>query len=297
MSDEIPRGERVQVDAETVSALIADQFPHWAELPVRPVELSGWDNHTFRLGPEMKVRLPASAVYLPQAAKENTWLPRLAPQLPYPVPVPLGVGRPGHGYPFPWSVWGWLDGRPATPDQLDDLSRFATEVAGFLRALQRCSTDGGPLAGAHSFYRGGDLSVYDGETRDFLARASHLVDVATIERLWRTALASRWERDPVWVHGDIAYGNLLVDDGRLSAVIDFGTSAVGDPACDLVISWTLFDARSRARFRELLDLDEQTWDRARGWCVWKSLLVLAGNLGDHEAEQRELAIIEAACRD
>ena len=124
-----------------------------------------------------------------------------------------------------------------------------------------------------------------------------LVDAAAIEDLWLAALASHWVGDPVWVHGDIAYGNLLVRDGRLAAVIDFGTSAVGDPACDLVISWTLFDAAARARFRDTLALDERTWDRARGWCVWKALLVLAGNLGDPEVEPRELAVIEAACRD
>lgn len=295
MSGSIPRGQRVDVDAETVRRLVRDQFPEWAGLDVEPVTESGWDNHTFRLGNEMKVRLPASEIYLPQAEKETTWLPRLAPHLPCRVPRPLGHGGPGHGYPFPWSVWDWIDGDTAASLTAEQLPGLAGDVAAFLIALQRCPTEGAPPAGSHSFHRGGDLTVYDAEIRRCLPEIGHLIDVRAVGEIWRRALTSGHARAPIWVHGDIAYGNLLVRDGRLSAVIDFGTSAIGDPACDLVISWTLFDQAARDRFGAALPFDKGTWDRARGWCVWKAALVLSQGLGDPEVEQRETAIIEAAC--
>jgi aminoglycoside phosphotransferase (APT) family kinase protein len=263
------------IDASLVRRLIAAQFPQWSHLPIQPVANGGWDNRTFHLGDDLSARLPSAACYEPQVEKEHRWLPELAPQLPLPIPVPLGKGVPGEGYPFHWSVYRWLDGEPAAKGRVSDKKRLATDLAEFLVALQNIDATGGPAAGEHNFHRGGSLRVYDAETRRAAAALEEELDRDAVISVWETALATRWERPPVWVHGDVAEGNLLVKDGRLSAVIDFGSSGVGDPSSDLYIAWTFLDRESRETFRAALALDEETWQRGRGWTLWKALIVWA----------------------
>lgn len=274
----IPPDGRAGIDAALVKRLLAAQFPQWSDLPVRPVEVDGWDNRTYRVGDSLTARLPTAAGYVPAVAKENEWLPRLAPSLPVAVPPILGEGAPGEGYPFPWSVRGWLDGETASREHIDDMAQFAVSVAEFILALQRCGTTGGPLAGEHSWYRGASPAYYDEETRRCLAALDGHVDTDQAAVVWEAALAAEWRGEPVWFHGDIASGNLLVADGKLTAVIDFGTSGVGDPACDLVIAWGMFSGESREAFRHTVAQDEATWARARGWLLWKCLLTLSGNI-------------------
>jgi aminoglycoside phosphotransferase (APT) family kinase protein len=269
--------------------LLRAQFPDWAELAIAPVPVDGWDNRTYRLGSTMSVRLPTAAGYVPAVAKEARWLPRLAEQLPVAVPSVLGLGRPGEGYPFPWSVRGWLDGESALDGGIDDLPRFATSVGEFLVALQRCDPAGGPPAGEHSWYRGAPLRHYDAETRECLPAVRSIVDTELAARIWDRALAAEWTGRPVWFHGDVAAGNLIVRDGRLAAVIDFGTSGVGDPACDLVIAWTLFSGPSRRAFRDAIEhgcAPAAMWARARGWALWKALLGLRDSLREQTRDDR-----------
>ena len=267
---------RDAITAALVARLVAQQFPEWAELPVVPVAESGWDNRTFRLGDVLTARLPTADWYVAAVAKEHTWLPRLAPHLPLPVPEPVALGSPGSGYPWPWSVRRWIDGRPARVDRIADPVGFARDLAGVLVALWGVDPAGGPVAGAHSFHRGGSLTVYDDETRAALATLGPRIDGAAATRTWDDAVTAEWTGAPVWFHGDVAEGNLLVDEaGLLSAVIDFGTSGVGDPACDLVIAWTLFEGSSRAAFAEGVGRDAATWARARGWALWKALITWA----------------------
>jgi aminoglycoside phosphotransferase (APT) family kinase protein len=267
--------DNVRIDASLVRRLIATQFPQWAHLPIRPVELGGWDNRTFHLGEEMTVRLPSAAAYSLQVEKEHRWLPRLAPNLPLPIPVPLAMGQPADGYPWHWSVYRWLDGEIATIEGIADLQQFARDLAHFLVTLYRIDPASGPPPGPHNFFRGGPLTVYDGETRQAIAALEGTIDTDAATAVWEEALAATWRGSPVWVHGDVAAGNLLVEKGRLSAVIDFGTSGVGDPACDLAIAWTLLAGESRETFRAALPLDDATWARGRGWTLWKGLITLA----------------------
>ncbi|WP_376704972.1 aminoglycoside phosphotransferase family protein [Mesorhizobium sp. ISC25] len=285
------------IDAALVRRLIAAQFPEWADLPVEPVEPGGWDNRTFRLGDRMSVRLPSAAAYVGQVEKEHRWLPRLAPHLPLPIPVPLAKGAPGEGYPWPWSVYRWLGGRPAAGELIADLTEFARSLAGFLVALYRIDAVGGPPAGQHNFHRGGRLSVYDAETRAALSALGGRIDKAAAEAVWATALASRWQGPPVWVHGDVASGNLLVEDGKLCAVVDFGSSAIGDPACDLVIAWTEFYGESRQAFRDAVALDEHSWARARGWALWKALIVASGHDGNQREAEKSWRVINEVLAD
>jgi aminoglycoside phosphotransferase (APT) family kinase protein len=264
----------VKIDVALVRRLVATQFPKWADLPIRPVASGGWDNRTFHLGEHMSVRLPSAAPYALQVAKEHRWLPKLAPLLPLPIPVPLAMGRPAEGFPWHWSVYRWLEGEPATIERIADLSEFATALAQFLIALQRIDATGGPPPGQHNFFRGGPLAIYDGESRQAIATLGGRIDAGAVTAVWQAALAATWQGSPVWVHGDVSAGNLLVRNGRLGAVIDFGSSAVGDPACDLAIAWTLLEGESRDAFRAALPLDRATWARGRGWTLWKGLITL-----------------------
>ena len=263
------------IDASLVRQLVDAQFPRWSDLPVEPVEMGGWDNRTFHLGEHMTVRLPSAEGYVAQVEKEYRWLPVLAPHLPLPIPVPLAKGVPGEGYPWPWSVYRWIEGETATVGRIGDLVEFATAVAEFLVALQNVDPTGGPPPGPHNFFRGGSLEVYDAETRRALAALDGKIDTRAAREVWESALDAVWQGPPVWLHGDVAWGNLLVQKGRLSAVIDFGTSGVGDPSCDLAISWTLFGGESREAFRAVLQPDDATRARGRGWTLWKALITLA----------------------
>ena len=264
------------IGVELVGRLIKAQFPQYATLALEAVQPGGWDNRTFRLGQELSVRLPSAERYVPQVEKEHRWLPRLAPHLPLPVPVPLAMGAPAEGYPWPWSIYRWLQGEPATIGDIADLPALARSLGSFLAALHRVDASNGPAAGNHNFHRGGRLAVYDSETRAALTALTGRIDAASAAEVWEAALSSEWSGQPLWVHGDIASGNLLVKDGALCAVIDFGSSAVGDPACDLVMAWTAFSGDSRAAFRAELALDDNTWSRARGWALWKALITIAG---------------------
>jgi aminoglycoside phosphotransferase (APT) family kinase protein len=276
--------ERVKIDEATVAALIADQFPQWADLPIARVKPGGWDNRTFRLGETLLVRMPAAAHYIAQVEKEQRWLPRLAAALPLPIPAPVAVGAPDHGYPFPWSICAWIDGETVAAAGDLDHALLARDLAGFLLALHAIDATDGPAAGPHNFHRGGDLAVYDSQTRSAAQTLGDQIDSAAALALWDAALAARWTRPPVWIHGDVAPGNLLVREGRLAAVIDFGTCGVGDPACDLAFAWTFLDNGGRQIFRERLGLDEACWLRGEAWALWKALIVVAGAPGVHTHE-------------
>lgn len=286
------------IDTALVARLVAGQFPEWAGLAVRPVPNDGWDNRTFRLGDRLSARLPSAEGYVLQVEKEHRWLPVLAPALSLPIPVPVARGNPAAGYPWPWSVYEWLDGETAALDRIDDLTEFARTLAEFLIELAAIDSRGGPGPGPHNGHRGGDPSFYDGETRAAIVSLGDRIDGAAATRVWDAALATRWTHEPVWFHGDVAVGNLLVRNGRLSAVIDFGTSGVGDPACDLVIAWTLLDGRSREEFRSTLAPDDGTWARGRGWALWKALIVAAGAAGTNSPGiGRSLEVIDRVLAD
>ncbi|MCW8380415.1 aminoglycoside phosphotransferase family protein [Streptomyces justiciae] len=270
------------IDTTLVRRLLTAQFPQWAHLPLAPVPQSGMDNATFRLGDELSVRLPRYAHWAGQVAREHRWLPRLAPHLPLTVSEPLELGEPGEGYPYPWSVYRWLDGETATTEALADPVQAALDLAGFVNALKDIDATGGPGPEQSNAFRGVPL----GDPRDSLAAEARvrpklealagtgMVDIDAVTEVWEAALAApAWHKPPVWIHGDLATGNLLMRDGRLSAVIDFGTLAVADPAVDLQPAWMFLPPQGRDAFREAVDADDATWARARGWALAGSLPV------------------------
>ena len=194
------------------------------------------------------------------------------------------MGVPVDRYPWHWSIYRWLEGDSATVERIADLPQCATTLAGFLVALQRIDPADGPPPGPHNFYRGAPLTIYDAETRRTIATLAGAIDSRAAAEAWDAALETTWRGTPVWLHGDMSAGNLLVTRGQLSAVIDFGCSAVGDPACDVTIAWTLFSGESRKAFRTALPLDDATWSRGRGWALWKALLTLAEHIDTRPLE-------------
>ncbi|MDN3506635.1 MAG: aminoglycoside phosphotransferase family protein [Simkaniaceae bacterium] len=275
------------IDIDLCHQLIKEQFPQWGELAITPVACNGWDNNTFHLGNEMLIRMPCSEEYAAQVEKEQCWLPKLGPSLPLEIPSPLALGLPAKGYPWHWSIYRWIPGESAAPGNIKDLLEFAKTLANFLKALQSIDPTGGPPPGQHSFHRGGTLSTYDTEVQKALSLLKERIDVKTASQIWKAAISTTWQGKPVWVHGDISTGNLLVEGGTLTAVIDFGQLAVGDPACDLAIAWTLFQGRSRKLFQKHLGLDKDTWNRAKGWALWKALITAAGLTSPNNFESKQ----------
>ena len=266
--------DRLVIDVALVRRLVDEQFPEYRALPVRPVEWDGWDNRTFRLGDELTIRLPSGRWYAKQVEKEQRWLPVLAPRVPLPIPTPVAEGAPDAGFPYPWSVYRWLDGDLAGDAPIADLPRFASDLAAFLRALGRVDATDGPGPGEHNFHRGGPLAHYESEAVEAMDALGDEIPQDAVRRVWADAMRTTWDRPPVWFHGDVAENNLLVRDGRLAAVLDFGSSGVGDPACDMVIAWTFLSGAARDRFRAARDVDAATWSRGRGWALWKALITL-----------------------
>lgn len=261
----------IQIDTALVQRLINSQFPQWAHLVITPVKTSGWDNRTFHLGNTMTIRLPSKKEYALAVEKEQYWLPKLAPHLPLVIPTPIAMGEPSIDYPWPWSIYQWIEGESAATATILDSVDFAERLATFLRALEQCDTTDAPHAGAENFFRGGDLSIYDAQTRQVLAKLDDQNQASKLLHIWEKALASKWNKNPVWIHGDVAVSNLIVANEQLHAIIDFGQLAIGDPACDLALYWTLFIDESRNKFRETMSLDQDTWDRGCGWVLWKTL--------------------------
>ncbi|MER7172965.1 aminoglycoside phosphotransferase family protein [Streptomyces mesophilus] len=264
------------ITVDIVRALVAEQFPQWADMPVTPVEPQGWDNRTFRIGDDLSARLPSGESYVAAVEKEDRCLPVLARSLPLPVPEAVATGRPSSAYPFPWSVRRWLPGRTVADATDIDRTVLARDLGNFLTNLRKVPTEAGPAAGRHSHFRGCHPSVYGEQVEAALTTLKDEVDVTACQEIWGDALTSAWPQAPVWFHGDVAVGNMLAAEGRLSAVIDFGTCGVGDPACDLVMAWTYFEGAERRAFREAVGLDDDAWRRARGWALWKALATMGG---------------------
>lgn len=214
--------DEVDTDISLVVRLLITQFPQWADLPIAPVDSAGTDNAIYRLGDDMAVRLPRIHWAVGQVDKEHQWLPRLAPHLPLAIPVPLAKGKPGEGYPWHWSVYRWLEGENAPVERSADPRQAAMDLAHFIAALQQIDPTGGPLAVAHNL-RGVPLAMRDRDTREAIAALHGMINADAVTTAWEAALqAPEWARAPVWFHGDLLPGNLLVKRGRLSAIIDFG---------------------------------------------------------------------------
>ncbi len=261
-----------EITPSLVGSLVAEQFPQWSDLPIRPVDAQGWDNRTFRLGDRLTVRLPSADGYVAGLVREESTLAALGDSLPVAVPRVVASGVPSEAFNRPWSVREWIDGR--TLAGVGDLER-ETAISGVgdaMRELQACDTSKGPWAGSASAYRGCHVSAVGEEVQ---SRLPHLTECAAARcrALWDAAVATVWTGPAVWVHGDVAPGNMLFGDGgRLTALIDFGQTCVGDPACDLAFAWLSCSEGERDLLRDRLELPEDAWLRGAAWALWKALI-------------------------
>jgi aminoglycoside phosphotransferase (APT) family kinase protein len=270
----VPAGKMHDGEIDTgvalVRRLLGAQFQEWAGLPIEPVPSSGTDNALYRLGDDMVVRLPRIEWAVGGVDKDVRWLSLVASLLPVAIPLPLAKGEPGEGYPWAWGVYPWLEGENPTVGGIRDPDSLARALAQFVEALHRVDLTGGPPAG-----RGVLLARRDEPTRTALAALQGTIDTAAAVAAWDAALQTPvWAGRPVWVHGDLSPGNLLLQGGKLSAVIDFGGLGMGDPACDLIVAWNLLPADVRRVFRAALGVDDATWARGRGWGLSVALVQL-----------------------
>lgn len=257
--------DQVEVTEATVRALLERQHPSYAALPLAPVAEHGTDHALFRLGDDLVVRMPVYGGSAGQAASDARWLPVLAPHLPVSVPAPVALGEPDDSFPFAWSIARWLPGSPPTEATIDP-RQLARDLGDFVRALHAIDPEGGPLKTGTS--RGAPIRHWDPHVREAVDVAGDRLDRDRVLAAWEDCItASDWEGDPVWIHGDLLAGNLLVDDGRLTAVIDWGALGTGDPAPDLAAAWSTLAPPARAQFRDAVGYDADTWRRARGWAM------------------------------
>jgi aminoglycoside phosphotransferase (APT) family kinase protein len=262
--------DELDIDAALVHTLLTAQFPHWADLPIERLPHWGTDNAMYRLGDDMVVRLPRIHWAVGDGDKDFQWLPRLAPLLPVAIPVPLVKGTPAEGYPWEWGVYPWLEGENPTVDRITDPSSLTRDAVQFVDALRRVDLADGPPT-----RRGAPLAGQDESARAALVALEGMIDTDAATAAWDEALETPdWSGPPVWIHGDLMPGNLLLEGGRLTGVIDWSLLGIGDPACDMMIAWGLLPAEERRIFRAELDVDDPTWVRGRGWALSIALIGL-----------------------
>ena len=260
--------DEVSTDVALVRRLVATQFPDWGSLPIEPVPSSGTDNALYRLGEDMVVRLPRIHWAVDGEERAREWLPRLARLVSVDVPVLLAVGEPADGYQWSWSVYRWLEGANPRVGGIVDPA-LTSDLAQLVLSFYRIDL-AGPATG-----RGLRLETRDEETRAALAELEGIIDTDAPTAAWEAALrVPRLSGRPTWIHGDLLPGNLLLREGRLTGVIDFGCVGVGDPACDLIAAWGVLPAVARANFRDELGVDDDTWARGRGWALSIGLIAL-----------------------
>lgn len=270
--------KREDIDIKLVQELVSKQFPEWASFDISTLSCGGgWDNRSFRLGKDKLLRLPSAQDYAPQVEKEHQYLDFLASHLPLKIPQPLAIGEPEKGlYPWKWGVYRWIEGERLSRSTVTNIEVLAKDLAMFLSALYSINPKIGPRVGKENFYRGASPIIYQKEFKQALLRISNSFNKTKLLKIWEEACESIWEGNGVWIHGDISPDNLLVNNGKLCAVIDFGLMAIGDPSCDLVISWNFFEEKERLIFQNCLSFDKYCWQRAKAWALWKAVITLAG---------------------
>ncbi len=273
----------MNISIELVKELIDSQFPEYSQYELTEVDFQGVDNRTFRIGNKYLARLPSAKCYEGQVLKEQKFLPLLKIHLSYNIPTFVKIGKPSKNYPFNWSIYEWIEGKSLnlvdqeiqTPVFKKDL---AIELANFLNELHKIPIESGVNSGKHNFYRGSHPRVYEKNFFEDLEELKHIFNIEKLKKIWQENIKPSYKETPVWVHGDIAIGNLLIQKSKLHAILDFGCMAIGDPACDLVIYWNYFDFQSAKIFKSTLNLSEDVWQRAKCWHLWKNCFEIRSSL-------------------
>jgi aminoglycoside phosphotransferase (APT) family kinase protein len=258
--------DEVDIDADLVRRLVAEQVPQLSDLPLTEFPSTGTVNAIYRLGDELCVRLPRVQRWANCLEQECTWLPRLSPGLTLQVPEPVVTASPTSYYPFSWAIFRWIDGQTYAPDRVDDERQAAVDLAQFISELR--SNDLPPIDDQTPYGGRPPLAEQDADVRNWIAQSGSLIDGPAVTAAWEHALQSAaWDGAYTWIHSDLVPPNLLVKDGRLRAVIDFGATGLGDPATDLGPAWSVFGQAGRRVYRDLVSADDDTWRRGRGIAI------------------------------
>lgn len=284
----------IEVSSGLVSDLLEAQRPDLAGLAVAPIGF-GWDNFLFLVGDELVARLPRREAAIRLVENEARWLPEIASRLTLPVPTPVFVGEPGLGYPWRWTLVPWIPGDRLSRSGDLETHNAATDLGTFLRALHEPA----PPEAPRNPFRGIPLKKRDPVTTDRINALTTQPESVAVRSVWEAALeVPDHDGVPVWIHGDLHPANLLSVDGRLSGVIDFGDLASGDPATDLAIAWMLFASDEREKLRHAYgEVEDATWERARGWALSLAMAFLANSADNAEMESIGRVTLERLLTD
>jgi aminoglycoside phosphotransferase (APT) family kinase protein len=268
----------LEIDAALVYRLLKEQHPDLADLPIRLVD-AGWDNAMFRLGEQWSVRLPRRKAAATLIEHEQTWLPLLADRLPISVPTPYRLGNPAQGYPWRWSILPWLAGVAADQEEPD--AHQAKPFASFLRALHEPA----PFNAPSNSVRGVPLNqraAFVEERMQRLEKKTNLIS-QKIKNAWNMALSAPMDVQAKWLHGDLHPRNILVENGAIVGIIDWGDITSGDSATDLAAIWMLFaDRKARQQvIAEYEDVSDTTLQRAKGWAIFFGVVLIDTGLIDN----------------
>lgn len=263
MSTNKLHSDEVNINNKIVRQLLTQQFPEFTHLKLESVYPEGTDNKLYKLGDDKVIRMPRMERSAINIKKESQWLSQLVPLLPIAIPEPLAQGQPSINYPFPWLICQWLEGR--NPDKENELNydQAAVDLGNFIVSMQKINFPDAPACS-----RGQPLSTRDQETRKSIKLLDNTFNIGLLTKIWESLLTTpKWQGRPTWIHGDLHPGNLLSQSGRITAVVDFGSVGVGDPACDLMAAWTLLTTETRENFRTIIQADDPTWRRGCGWAL------------------------------
>jgi len=265
----------ISITKQLAKNMLEEQFPQFKDLEITDIKIGGWDNKVFRLGDDKLIKMPIAKKYEIQIDTTFHWLPKLANHLPFKIPQPLGRGKPSPAYPFKWAIYNWIEGDTVFESKNIDGEKFADDLVTFIKDLHKINIDNAPAPSIHNFYRGGDLRIYDTEIIASISALKGKIDYRKAMQIWEKSIASQYHDSPLWIHGDLSLGNILLEEGQIKAIIDFGMIAAGDPACDLAVAYNIFTADVREEFIIKMDMKKDVWDRAKGWALWKSLISFA----------------------
>lgn len=275
--------DELEINTEMVRKLLSTYACKWAELPIEEINSTGTDNALFMLGNDCVLRMPKRESAAILLEKELTWLPVLQ-GLPLAVPELLLHGKSKQDFGFEFGIFNWIPGQVASRDQITDLKQATLNLAGFLTALQDVNTDHAPRAGQQNNNRGIDLVELTRKVYSSINVLADEIDVTKACELWERACSVPIAERSVWIHGDLKADNMIAVDGALAGVIDWGLSAVGDAAVDFAVVWTWVAPNNRELFRRKCQIDENDWQRAKGWALYCAVIALSYYRGrSHDA--------------
>ncbi|MFC4872614.1 aminoglycoside phosphotransferase family protein [Negadavirga shengliensis] len=274
--------DEINGSLDVAQNLLKDQFLNWAEIPLKPINSSGSDNFLYRLGKDLIIRIPRHQAAAHQLKKECFWLEKIHKYSPIAIPEPVSIGRPNEYYPFYWSIYRWIEGETYSVDKFSNSEKAVESLVQFISYLQRIDIKGGPKPSKENNFRGVPLMIRDLKTREAINALPDFYSKTLMTEIWNFALtAPAWNKRPVWIHGDLHWGNILTKGDKIVGVIDFGCLGVGDPANDIMSAWVLFSPLARQKFREMLQIDKGTWIRGMGWALSWAAVALPYYLPKH----------------